>query len=97
MVNIMQTQRVFINLVTNDAFYAFYSLTFVFFYLYLHLGSIFLTSIGIMIIVFSFPFTAVVTNSLFGVKYFGVLHVLIVFIVLGIAADDIFVFNDKWR
>jgi len=56
-----------------------------------------LAFIGISIIVFSFPFTAVIVNGMLGVKYFGFLHVLIVFIVLGIAADDIFVFIDGWR
>jgi hypothetical protein len=97
MVNFMQTLRVFLSLVINDAFYAFYSLTFVFFYLWYHLSSLFLAFNGILIIVFSFPMTACIVNGVFGVTYFGFLHVLIVFIVLGIAADDIFVFYDGWR
>jgi predicted RND superfamily exporter protein len=97
MVNIMQTIKVFLSLVIKDAYFALYSLTFVFCYLYWHLSSIFLAFIGILIIIFSFPFTACITYGLFGVKYFGFLHVLIVFIVLGIAADDIFVFYDGWR
>ena len=97
LVSIMQTIRVFISLVGKDAFFAFYSLFFVYLYLYYHLGSFFLASIGISIIVFSFPMTSVITRSLLGVNYFGFLHVLIVFIVLGIAADDIFVFIDGWR
>jgi predicted RND superfamily exporter protein len=97
LVNLIQTLRTFLSLVTKDAFFAFYSLAFVFFYLYWHLSSLFLALIGIMIIIFSFPFTSVITNDLFGVRYFGFLHVLIVFVVLGIAADDIFVFYDGWR
>ena len=77
--------------------YAFYSLTFVFCYLWYHLGSIFLAVVGISIIVFSFPMTSCIANGIFGVTYFGFLHILVVFIVLGIAADDIFVFIDGWR
>ena len=97
MVNLMQTLRVFFALVINDAYFAFYSLAFVFLYLWYHLGSFFLANIGIGIIIFSFPFTACICNGIFGVTYFGFLHVLIIFIVLGIAADDIFVFIDGWR
>ena len=49
-----------------------------------------------MLIVFSFPMTACIVNGLLGVTYFGFLHVLVIFIVLGIAADDItaFVIDD---
>ena len=97
MVNIMQTIRVFLSLVVGDAMLAVYSLLFVFAYLWWHLESLFLAFIGIFIICTSFPVTACITNGIFGVKYFGFLHVLILFIVLGIAADDIFVFIDGWR
>lgn len=37
------------------------------------------------------------TEGIFRVTYFSNLHSLAVFIVLGIAADDIFVFIDAWR
>jgi hypothetical protein len=56
-----------------------------------------LAFVGISIIVFSFPMTSCIVNGIFGVTYFGFLHILVVFIVLGIAADDIFVFIDGWR
>jgi protein dispatched 1 len=97
MVNFMEFITIFLDLVIKDAYFAFYSLFFVFIYLWYHLGSFFLANIGISIIVFSFPFTAVIVNGILGVTYFGFLHVLIIFIVLGIAADDIFVFIDGWR
>ena len=41
LVSIMQTLRVFISRVGNDAFFAVYSLFFVYIYLYYHLGSFF--------------------------------------------------------
>lgn len=97
LVNLNQFIEVFLNLVINDAYYAFWSLSFVFLYLWWHLSSCFLATIGVLIIIFSFPFTAVITYGVFGVKYFGFLHVLVIFIVLGIEADDIFVFTDGWK
>lgn len=49
------------------------------------------------IIVISFPISLVVLKGIFRVTFFSSLHILAVFIILGIAADDIFVFIDAWR
>ena len=35
--------------------------------------------------------------GIFGNTYYSTLHSLAIFILLGIAADDIFVFVDGWR
>jgi predicted RND superfamily exporter protein len=35
--------------------------------------------------------------GILGVTYFSVLHALLIFIVLGIAADDVFVLIDAWK
>ena len=50
---------------------AFFSMTFVFFYLNVHLQSCFLSCVGLAIIMLSFPFTALITNGIFQIKYFG--------------------------
>ena len=70
---------------------------FVFFYMWYHLNSSFLSFLGIMIIILSFPTTIMITEGVMQVTYFSNLHSLVIFIVLGIAADDIFVFIDGWR
>lgn len=62
-----------------------------------HLNSSLLSFIGIMIIILSFPTTIMITEGVLQVTFFSNLHSLVVFIVLGIAADDIFVFVDGWR
>jgi len=49
------------------------------------------------IIVSSFPITALISEGILGVTWYGDLHNIIIFIVMGIAADDIFVFYDAWR
>lgn len=77
--------------------FAIFSCTFVFFYLSFHLKSCFLALVGITIILFSFPFTVLITEGIFQVTYFGTLNVISIYIVLGIAADDIFVFYDAYR
>jgi hypothetical protein len=90
-------QKVFQDLVTGDTAWSIFSVMFVFGYLCYHLSSLFLASVGIMLILLSFPLTSFITEGIFRVTYFSNLHSLVIFLVLGIAADDIFVFFDAWR
>lgn len=80
----------------SDALKAIFSCLFVFLYLNFHTQSCMISCLGMGIIVLSFPFTAIITNGILQIKYFGVLQVMIIYIVLGIAADDIFVFWDAY-
>lgn len=75
----------------------FVSIVFVFLYFWMHLKSKFLSIIGISIIFLSFPLTACLTEGIMRVSYFGTLQVIAIFLVIGIAADDIFVFVDAWK
>jgi len=70
---------------------------FVMAYFVFHLKSLFLAGIGVLLILLSFGFTALIHQGIFRVQFYSNLHNLIIFIVLGIAADDIFVFIDAWR
>jgi len=87
----------FNDILIKDFAFALFSLTFVFFYLAFHLKSCFLALVGVTLILTSFPFTVVITEGIFRVTYFSSLQVISIYIVLGIAADDIFVFYDAWR
>jgi protein dispatched 1 len=73
------------------------SLFLVFSWFCLHLRSGFLSLVGMSIIFLSFPFTAFIVSGIFRVGYFGYLQIIAIFLVCGIAADDIFVFNDAWK
>ena len=84
-------------MIKKDTGFAVFSVLFVFLYLNVHLRSIFLATVGIILIMFSFSITAIVCEGIFRVTYYSNLHSLTIFIVLGIAADDIFVFIDAWR
>lgn len=55
----------FLALVMSDGMKAIFSVGFVFLYLNFHLQSCFLSCLGIGIIIFSFPFTVVITNGIF--------------------------------
>lgn len=81
----------------QDMVFALLSVAFVMIYFVIHLRSLFLATIGILLIVFSFAVSAVIYKGIFRITYMSNLHYLVVFIALGIAADDIFVFIDAWR
>jgi hypothetical protein len=66
-------------------------------YFVLHLQSVFLASFSILIILLSFPVTQVIYRGVLGITYFSTLHIMVVFIVLGISADDVFVIVDAWN
>jgi protein dispatched 1 len=70
---------------------------FVFCFFIFHLESSFLALAGILIILLSFPITSIICKVFLQIEYFGMLCGLIIFIILGIAADNIFVFFDAWR
>lgn len=86
-----------LNVIIYDALYATVALTFVFFWFNVHLRSCWLGLVGTSLIMFSFPVTVLLCKGIGKVDYISFLHVLAVFIVLGIAADDVFVFIDAWR
>lgn len=77
--------------------FAILSILSVMFYFMFHLESVFLAVVGVFLIILSFPLTAIVYTGILRIEFFTTLHTLIIFIVLGIAADDIFVFVDAWR
>lgn len=90
-------QRMFDEQARMDTVWALGSISFVFLYFVIHLRSIFLASFSILLILFSFPVTQIIYSGALGITYFSTLHVMVIFIVLGISADDIFVIVDAWR
>lgn len=90
-------KKAFREQVLSDTTFAGLSVVFVFLYFVFHLESLFLALIGISMIGFSFSVCAIIYQGVFRVSYISNLHNMVIFIVLGIAADDIFVFIDAWR
>lgn len=87
----------FMRMLPPDFSLAICSIIFVFFTIYLHLQSFFLACFGMWQIVVSLPIAALFYRKLFMVDYFEFLHILVVYLVLGVGADDIFVLLDTWR
>lgn len=84
-------------LTLSDMKYAAISGTFVFLYMSFHLRSAFVGLCSLLIIVLSFPLSQTIYVDILGSHYYIFIHQVVVFIVLGIGADNIFVFSDAWN
>lgn len=62
-----------------------------------HTRSPFLTSVGLLQIVLSFPLSFFVYTFLGGLEFFPFLNFIGIFVVFALGADDIFVAVDKWK
>ena len=90
--------RARMNEVINEGMvWSVFSVLFVLLYIWFHLRSFFLAFFGMLIILGSFPVTQVIYRGILSVDMFAQLNKLVIFIILGIAADNIFVFCDAWR
>lgn len=59
--------------------------------------SFFVAAMGLLQIFSTYPTALVILVFIFQQTYVGILHVMAIFIILGIGADDIFVFVDAFR
>ena len=73
------------------------SMLFIFLFMWMQVGSIWITSWAMFSILSSFVAANFIYRVILDYRYFGVFHVLSVFIILGIGADDVFVFMDSWK
>ena len=80
-----------------DLVLAIGSFTFIGIFMAIQTGSIWITGWTIFSILTGFCGANLVYRIILDFRYVGVFHVLAVFIVLGIGADDVFVFVDTWK
>ncbi|KAL8603219.1 hypothetical protein ACOMHN_025234 [Nucella lapillus] len=81
----------------SDMALAVGSMAFIFLFIWFHTRSLFVTALSELGIISSFVETNFIYRVVIGYKYFGYFHVLAMFIILGIGADDLFVFWDAWK
>lgn len=81
----------------EDVTWAVGSGLFVFAFIWFHLGSFFMAFLSMVLILISFPVSFTIYTGICMITMNTTLNQLTIFIVLGIAADDIFVFCDAWR
>jgi hypothetical protein len=79
-----------------DVLFALGSLLFVWGYMWFHTGSFFLASFGMFMVVLAFPGARGITHA-FGIIWFDFLNTLLVFLLLGIGADNLFVMVDAFK
>ena len=87
----------FSRLIGTDLLFASFSILFVLFWLRVHTKSTFISLVGMYMIFFSIPFSLFFYKIIYGIPFFTELHSLVLFIVLGVGADDIFVLVDSWK
>ena len=81
----------------NDTYYLAVSIIFVAIVLIIHFKSVFLTFVSLLIICFAFGTTGFICQYIVGMTYFNIFNNFGVFMVMGIAVDDFFVFFDAWQ
>ncbi|KAL4238405.1 hypothetical protein ACF0H5_003114 [Mactra antiquata] len=81
----------------KDVMFAAGSICFISIFILIHTKSLWITGFAILSIMTSFVTTNLIYRVVLDFRYIGFFHVLTLFIVLGIGADDIFVFYDVWR
>ena len=91
------TESLFQKLLNEDLNHNIYSLLFLLFMYSTHFRSLFLATVLLILILFSYPITAFITKAIFGVTYFTQLQVLVMFIVIGVATTCSYSFIDAWR
>ena len=80
-----------------DMMLAVASFVFIFLFMWFQTGSLWITSLGIFSVISSFNIANLIYRVVFDYRYFGIFHVLSIFIILGIGSDNIFVFMDSWK
>ena len=66
-------------------------------YMAFHTGSLFLGIANMLNVLCSVFVSIVVYSHIFQIKYFSTVNMSVLFIIIGIGADDIFVFHDFWK
>ena len=83
--------------VARDMTLAMGSAVITFLAILIHTRSPFLTGVGLLQIVLSFPLSFFVYTFICGLEFFPFLNFIGVFVVFALGADDIFVAVDKWK
>jgi len=84
-------------LVATDSVMVSGAVLFVGLVVYLHTRSLFVTVTGMFSILVSLPVALFIYKGIIGIDYFGDIHIVAIFVILGIGANDVFVFFDAFR
>ena len=85
------------NQASKDILLALGSVTFIFCFIIYHTKSLWISTFAVMSIGSSFLAANMIYRIVLDFRYFGLFHIIAIFIILGIGADDLFVFIDVWK
>eukprot|EP00520_Triparma_pacifica_P008820 CAMPEP_0118651770 /NCGR_PEP_ID=MMETSP0785-20121206/10958_1 /TAXON_ID=91992 /ORGANISM="Bolidomonas pacifica, Strain CCMP 1866" /LENGTH=1735 /DNA_ID=CAMNT_0006544235 /DNA_START=47 /DNA_END=5251 /DNA_ORIENTATION=- len=83
--------------VYSDSMFSAFSFFAVLLFVFLHTRSIIVSFLGLCGVTISIPVTLWVYRDLIGIEHISMLNFLSLFVIMGIGADDIFVFTDTWE
>ena len=81
----------------SDMSLALLSLCFIYIFICIHSRSLLLGTLGTLEIFCSFPLALSIYRFVLGVRLFGVMHIIGIYVILGIGCDDLFVLLDAWN
>ena len=81
----------------RDVAYAALACALVLVLMYVHLRSAALALLGLLQILCALPLAFAMYRLVLGIPYNGELNLLACVVTLGVGADDLFVFADKWK
>jgi len=84
-------------LVASDLSLVMASVLFVFCCMVLHIRSAMISAVGVFSVLLSIPVALFFYRLVFFINYFNQIHVVTIFLILGIGADNVFVFADAWK
>mmetsp|Transcript_8250 Transcript_8250/g.25531 ORF Transcript_8250/g.25531 Transcript_8250/m.25531 type:complete len:1071 (+) Transcript_8250:228-3440(+) len=87
----------FVEAVNSDFTFAIASIVFVWVWLCVHTSSFFIGSCGMLQILLSLPISLFWYRVVLWRRYIAIMIQLAIFVILGIGADDIFVYVDAWK
>lgn len=83
--------------ITKDTVFAAVALGVVAMFIVAHTCSLFLAIMTALQVFFSIPVSLIIYWYIFNIPFFSVLQVFAIYLLVGIAADDVFVFTDAWK
>ena len=87
----------FNDLIFGDTIFALVAIVVLWIYMWFHTGSLFLSLGSMCHILLSFSWAVFFFTVIYQITIFPFLNVLGIYIILGIGADDVFIFLDAWK
>ena len=84
-------------LLYSDLAWVLIMMIYVYAYMCFHTGSFYLATLGFAQIIASLPMSYVIYRVIFGIELFTIANVLVIFLIMGIGADDLFVLVDGYK